>query len=82
MFSWIDIILPKSLQCLFWVRKSSCSILHFLPDVASVGLALDVQLLPEHQSIPSDASDSQLDALVVGNGVTIRRTKSVGQGIY
>ena len=55
--------------------------MHLLPDKASVGLALDVQLLPEDQSIPTDASDWQLDALVVGNGMTIRRRKSAGQGM-
>ncbi|KAM0801743.1 5-formyltetrahydrofolate cyclo-ligase [Usnea florida] len=39
-----------------------------------VGLALDVQLLPD--KIPTDASDWRLDALVVGDGSIIRSQSS------
>ncbi|KAK4696884.1 5-formyltetrahydrofolate cyclo-ligase, partial [Lecanoromycetidae sp. Uapishka_2] len=38
-----------------------------------VGLALDMQLLPEDQVIPTDASDWKLDALVVGDGTVLRK---------
>lgn len=41
-------------------------------DILLVGLSLDVQLLPEGQSVPMDASDHDLDALVVGDGTTVR----------
>lgn len=34
----------------------------------SVGLSLNEQLLPDHQSIPTDATDWKLDALILGNG--------------
>lgn len=35
-----------------------------------VGLALDVQLLPE--KVPTDASDWKLDTLIVGDGSVVR----------
>ncbi|KAB2576774.1 5-formyltetrahydrofolate cyclo-ligase [Lasiodiplodia theobromae] len=41
-----------------------------------VGLALKEQLLPPAQSVPMDATDWRLDALVVGNGEVLRSTKA------
>jgi len=38
-----------------------------------VGVALDVQLLPDHQTVPTNASDWKLDGLVVGDGRVLRR---------
>lgn len=45
----------------------------FLINIA-VGLALDVQLLPDDQTVPLDASDWALDALVIGNGTVLRKS--------
>ncbi|KAI9795079.1 MAG: hypothetical protein M1816_000101 [Peltula sp. TS41687] len=40
-----------------------------------VGLALEEQMLPEPQSIPTDDRDWQLDSLLVGDGRIFRATK-------
>ena len=50
--------------------SNSKSVLLSLTHVLLVGLALDVQLLPDR--IPTDASDWRLDALVIGDGSVIR----------
>ena len=52
------------------VLNSSISVLPSLTHTLLVGLALDVQLLPD--KIPTDASDWRLDALVVGDGSIVR----------
>lgn len=48
------------------------SIPHVVSDSLSVGLSLDRQLLPDGQSVPTDASDYKLDALIVGDGTIVR----------
>ena len=50
--------------------NSSNPVLLSLTHTLLVGLALDVQLLPD--KIPTDASDWRLDALVVGDGSIVR----------
>ncbi|KAI9839227.1 MAG: hypothetical protein M1819_003220 [Sarea resinae] len=40
-----------------------------------VGLALQEQLLPDHELVPTDPTDRRLDALAVGDG-TLRRAKT------
>lgn len=50
--------------------SNSKSVLLSLTHVLLVGLALDVQLLPD--KIPTDAFDWRLDALVIGDGSVIR----------
>ena len=52
------------------VLDSSDPVLLSLAHTLLVGLALDVQLLPD--KIPTDASDWRLDALVVGDGLIVR----------
>ena len=52
------------------VLDSSNLVLLSLTHTLLVGLALDVQLLPD--KIPTDASDWRLDALVVGDGSIVR----------
>ena len=54
-------------------RPPKISALPCSSDILLVGLSLDVQLLPEDQHVPTDASDYKLDALVVGNGTIFRR---------
>lgn len=45
-----------------------------------VGLALEQQILPEGQEVPTDASDWTLDALVAGDKRVLRRSsKSLGE---
>ena len=56
------------------VLNSLISVLLSLTHTLLVGLALDVQLLPD--KIPTDASDWRLDALVVGDGSIIRSQSS------
>jgi hypothetical protein len=36
--------------------------------VRPVGLALNEQVLPAQEAVPSDATDYKLDALILGNG--------------
>jgi 5-formyltetrahydrofolate cyclo-ligase len=36
--------------------------------LASVGIALNEQVLPAQEAVPSDATDFKLDALILGNG--------------
>lgn len=48
------------------------SIRHVVSDSFSVGLSLDIQLLPDGQTVPIDASDYKLDALIVGDRTIIR----------
>ena len=50
--------------------ESPNPVLRSLTHSVLVGLALDVQLLPD--KIPTDASDWRLDALVVGDGSIVR----------
>lgn len=55
-----------------FLGRSAALVHRSVSDVLLVGLSLDVQLLPEGQSAPTDASDHNLDALVVGDGTVIR----------
>ena len=59
------------------VLDSSNPVLLSLTQTLLVGLALDVQLLPDQ--IPTDASDWRLDALVVGDGSIVRSQSSRGE---
>ena len=54
-----------------FLRFSDVS-MHRFPNIAPVGLALDVQLLSEPEVVPVGATDWRLKALVVGDGTVIR----------
>lgn len=55
-----------------FLSTSVSSIWHVISDMLLVGLSLDIQLLPDGQSVPMNASDHKLNALIVGDGTVVR----------
>ena len=48
--------------------------------VSIVGLALNEQVLSAPEEVPRDATDWKLDALILGNGQILRRSRSSNEG--